>query len=87
MAGRRKERVATGLLAIFVGSLGVHQFYLGSVGTGIIIFASNLLCGLGFIIGVIEGILLLTMTDEEFDKRYNQRTPESVEFVFMKPKS
>jgi len=75
------------LLAIFVGSLGVHQFYLGSVGTGIIIFASNLLCGLGFIIGVIEGILLLTMTDEEFDKRYNQRTPESVEFVFMKPKS
>lgn len=86
MAGRTKERVAAGLLAIFVGWLGVHQFYLGSAGTGIIILASNVLCGLGWIIGIVEGILLLMMTDAEFDQRYNQRTPESVEFVFMKPK-
>lgn len=86
MAGRAKDKVAAGLLAILVGWLGVHQFYLGSVGTGIIIIASNILCGLGWIIGIIEGILILTMTDADFDKRYNQRTPESVEFVFMKPK-
>jgi hypothetical protein len=35
---------------------------------------------------VVEGILLLVMPDPEFDARYNARTPESIEFVFMKPK-
>lgn len=86
MAGRVKDRVAAGLLAILVGWTGVHQYYLGSVGTGLIIFASNLLCGLGWILGVIEGIVILMMSDEDFNKRYNERTPETVEFVFMKPK-
>jgi len=38
------------------------------------------LCGLGF----VEGILLLMMSDEDFDAKYNQRTPESLEFVFQK---
>ena len=86
MAGRGKDKTAAGILGILLGGLGIHQFYLGSVGTGVILLATNILCGLGFIIGIIEGILLLTMSDQDFDKRYNERTPEAVEFVFMKPK-
>ena len=85
MAGRGKDKTAAGILGILLGGLGIHQFYLGSVGTGVILLATNILCGLGFIIGIIEGILLLTMSDQDFDKRYNERTPEAVEFVFMKP--
>jgi hypothetical protein len=43
-----------------------------------------LLSAISGIIGLVEGIMLLIMPDDEFDRRYNQRTPESMEFVFMK---
>ncbi len=88
MAGRGKDKTAAGVLGILLGWLGVHQFYLGSIGTGFILIALSIVtCGaVGTILGLIEGILLLTMTDEDFNKRYNERTPEPVEFVFMKPK-
>ena len=87
MAGRGKDKTAAGILGILLGGFGVHQFYLGSVGTGVILIAATLVtCGIGAILGLVEGILLLTMSDEDFNKRYNDRTPASVEFVFMKPK-
>jgi len=87
MAGRGKDKTTAGILGILLGGFGVHQFYLGSVGTGVILIAATLVtCGIGAILGLVEGILLLTMSDEDFNKRYNNRTPASVEFVFMKPK-
>ena len=87
MAGRGKDKTTAGILGILLGGFGVHQFYLGSVGTGVILIAATLVtCGIGAILGLVEGILLLTMSDEDFNKRYNDRTPASVEFVFMKPK-
>ena len=87
MAGRGKDKTTAGILGILLGGFGVHQFYLGSVGTGVILIAATLVtCGIGAILGLVEGILLLTMSDEDFKKRYNDRTPASVEFVFMKPK-
>ena len=87
MAGRGKDKTAAGILGILLGGLGIHQFYLGSVGTGIILIAVTLVtCGIGALLGLIEGILILVMSDEEFNSRYNERTPQSVEFVFMKPK-
>ncbi len=64
-----------------------HQFYLGSVGTGVILIVVTFVtCGLGAILGLVEGIMILVMSDEDFNKRYNFRTPASVECVFMKPK-
>jgi len=87
MAGRGKDKTTAGILGILLGGFGVHQFYLGSVGTGVILIAATLVtCGIGAILGLVEGILILTMSDEDFNKRYNDRTPASVEFVFMKPK-
>ena len=88
MAGRGKDKTAAGILGILLGGLGVHQFYLGSMGTGLILIAATVVtCGIGgAILGLVEGIILLTMSDDDFNKRYNDRTPQSVEFVFMKTK-
>jgi TM2 domain-containing membrane protein YozV len=86
--GRGKEKMVAGILGILLGSLGVHHFYLGSMVTGVIeIVVTFCTCGIGSLVGLVEGILLLVMSDEEFNQRYNYRTPESVEFVFMKPKT
>jgi len=86
-AGRGKDKMVAGLLGIFLGGFGVHQFYLGSNVTGVIELVLLPLCGLGAILGIVEGIMILVMSQEEFDARYNRRTPASVEFVFMKPKT
>jgi TM2 domain-containing membrane protein YozV len=86
-AGRGKDKMVAALLGIFLGGFGVHQFYLGSMVTGVIELVLVLACGLSFVLGLIEGIMILLMSQEEFDARYNRRTPESIEFVFMKPKT
>ena len=56
-----KSKLAAGLLGIFLGGIGVHRFYLGFVGMGIIqIIVTTITFGFGAIWGLIEGILLLT---------------------------
>jgi len=62
-----KSKVAAGLLAIFLGGLGVHKFYLGRNGQGILYF---LFCWtlIPAIVAFFEGIVLLTMSDEAFAK-------------------
>jgi TM2 domain-containing membrane protein YozV len=59
-----------GLSSIIWGGFGIHKFYLGYTKEGIIQLALTLLCGVGAIIGIIEGILYLTKTDDEFVKTY-----------------
>ena len=71
----RKDKTAAGLFAIFLGSLGIHKFYLNYTKEGVImLLVSILTCGIGAsvmgIIGLIEGILYLTRTDEEFQSLY-----------------
>lgn len=88
LATRGKEKTVAGILGILLGGLGVHHFYLGSMVAGVIeIVLTFVTCGIGYVLGLVEGILLLVMSDEEFNQRYNYRTPESLEFVFMKPKT
>jgi TM2 domain-containing membrane protein YozV len=82
--GNGKNKAVAGILGILLGWLGVHHFYLGSTMAGVICLLSSCI-GIGGIIGLIEGIMLLVMSDADFDARYNQRTPGSMEFVFMKP--
>ena len=60
-----KSKTAAGLLGIFLGGIGVHKFYLGKVGMGILYL---LFCwtGVPAIIGFIEGIIYLTSNDHNF---------------------
>jgi len=65
-----KSRTAAGLLALFLGGIGVHKFYCGSVGLGIVylIFFWTFIPA---IIALIEGIIYLTQpNDETFTRRY-----------------
>ena len=56
-----KSRMTAGLLGIFLGSIGVHRFYLGYAGIGIAqIVVTFATCGIGAIWGLIEGIMILT---------------------------
>lgn len=65
------KRIVAGILAILIGSLGVHKFILGYTKEGIIqIVISFLSCGILSLIGLIEGIIYLTKTDEEFVEIY-----------------
>ena len=61
----QKSKLAAGLLGIFLGSLGVHNFYLGYTGKAIAqLLISLLTCGFGAVAsgvwGLVEGILILT---------------------------
>ncbi len=65
-----KSRAVAGLLGIFLGGFGIHKFYCGSIGLGIIylIFFWTFIPA---IIGFIEGIIYITQpNDETFTNRY-----------------
>lgn len=60
-----KSKLTAGLLGIFLGGLGVHNFYLGYTGKAVAqLLISILSCGIlspvSAIWGVIEGILIIT---------------------------
>lgn len=83
---RGKNKLVAGLLGLFLGGFGIHHFYLGSIGAGIVDIAVTwLTCGLGGLLPLIEAIMLLIMNDADFDAKYNLREPQSMEFVFSKP--
>jgi TM2 domain-containing membrane protein YozV len=78
-ASSENKKVLAGVLAILLGALGVHKFILGYNKEGIIMLVTTLViggftCGMGVglmgIIGLIEGIIYLTKTDEEFYNTY-----------------
>ena len=69
------NRIAAGVLGILLGSLGIHKFIMGRVGAGLVMLLVTLLtCGWGgivfHIIGLIEGIIYLTKSQEDFYQTY-----------------
>ncbi|MDP7015823.1 MAG: TM2 domain-containing protein, partial [Pirellulaceae bacterium] len=85
-----KTKVVAGILGILLGPLGIHHFYLGSTTLGIIylcvtILSCSFAAPLVGVLALVEGIIALVMSDEDFDAKYNQRTPEAMEFVFSNP--
>jgi TM2 domain-containing membrane protein YozV len=82
----QSKKLASGLLGILVGGLGIHKFYLGYQQEGIVLLLVTVLvggvggfvtCGLllpvagvTWVIGLVEGILYLTKTDDEFANTY-----------------
>jgi len=67
-----KNKVVAGLLAIFLGDFGIHKFYLGKRGLGIL-YLCFFWSGVPDIIGFIEGIIYFAMSDETFNAKYNKR--------------
>lgn len=66
-----KSRGIAALLAILLGTLGIQYFYLGKNTAGIItLIVSLVLCGIPSIIWIIQGILMLTMSQQEFERKY-----------------
>ncbi len=70
MTSGENKKVLAGILAILLGTFGVHKFILGYTKEGIIQILLSVLCGLGGILGLIEGIIYLTKSDEEFYNTY-----------------
>ncbi len=71
--GKKNKWVAI-LLAFFLGGIGAHKFYLGKTGWGIVyllLFLTVFGAFISVIIGIIEAVLYLTMSDAEFAKKYN----------------
>lgn len=69
------NKTAAGICGIFLGALGIHKFVLGLTTPGIImLLVSVLTCGFGAIpmsiIGLVEGIIYLTKSDEDFYEIY-----------------
>ncbi len=66
-----EKKVVAGVLGILLGSLGVHRFYLGDTKGGILrIVITVATCGFASVIGLIEGIIYLIKSDEEFVQTY-----------------
>ena len=72
------KKIAAGICGILLGALGVHKFILGYTKAGIIMLLVSILGSIAFglgpavmsIIGIIEGIIYLTKTDDEFVRLY-----------------
>ena len=72
---RASNKLPAGICGILLGAFGVHKFILGYTGPGLImLLVSVLSCGLAYpvmhIIGLIEGIIYLCKTDDEFVRLY-----------------
>lgn len=67
-----KNKIVAGILAILLGGIGIHKFYLGKVGAGILFL---LFCwtGIPALIGLIEGVIILCSNDENFQIKYKCR--------------
>ena len=70
-----EKKLPAGICGILLGGIGVHRFILGDTTGGIIrIVITGVTFGFGGIIGVIEGIIYLTKSDEDFVEIYiNQK--------------
>jgi TM2 domain-containing membrane protein YozV len=82
-AGGDNKKIMAGILAIVLGAFGVHKFILGYQKEGIILLAISLVgivlscVGIGVfivwitgLVGLVEGIIYLTKSDEEFYNTY-----------------
>jgi TM2 domain-containing membrane protein YozV len=72
---RASNKIPAGVCGILLGSLGVHKFILGYTGAGLVMLLITLVtCGalapIVHIIGLIEGIIYLCKTDDEFVRTY-----------------
>jgi TM2 domain-containing membrane protein YozV/RNA polymerase subunit RPABC4/transcription elongation factor Spt4 len=73
------RKIAAGVLAILLNCLGIHKFYLGYATEGVVMLLVSIIggfvaCGIPTlvmsVIGIIEGVLYLVKSDQEFEDTY-----------------
>lgn len=66
----KKSKYLAAALAIVLGTIGIHKFYLGRVGWGVtyILFSWTFI---PMVLGFIEGIIYLCKSDSSFEKKYS----------------
>lgn len=71
-----RNNVVAALLAIFLGFLGIHKFYMGRIFQGVVYMALSILgspIGLFVLVGIfsfIEGIIYISHKNENFNRKY-----------------
>lgn len=69
-----KSRGIAALLALLLGPFGAHYFYCGKTTGGVIslvlLFLTAGVCGLQGILNLVQGIMLLTMSQEDFENKW-----------------
>lgn len=64
---KRNNKTEAGIVAILFGGLGLHKFYVGKYGKGMI-YAVFCWTFIPTVLGIAEGVHILCLTDEEFKK-------------------
>ena len=65
-----KDKLVAALLALFLGGIGIHKFYLGKMGMGLLYFFFSWTL-IPSLVAFIEGILFLVQDQVSFDAEYN----------------
>lgn len=69
------DKLVAGILALIVGSFGVQYFYIGKTTAGFLtILLTVVTCGLWQIITMVQGIMMLVMSQQEFNQKYVETT-------------
>ena len=65
------KKTLCGIMAIIFGGFGVQYYIIGKIGGGLVtLLLTMVTCGLWSILTLVQGILMLTMSDEEFYRKY-----------------
>tara|TARA_R110000796_G_scaffold149567_1_gene266375 strand:+ start:61 stop:324 length:264 start_codon:yes stop_codon:yes gene_type:complete len=77
-----KSKKTAIILAIFLGAVGAHRFYLGQTGKGILYF----LLGFGFfgLLGILDGVIWAMGSNEAFNKKYNSQAIQNEQLQTQK---
>jgi len=90
VADIQSKKLIAGLCALLVGAFGVHKFVLGLTLPGVVMLVVTLISVAGggvccfpvagslvmWVVGLVEGIIYLTKSDEEFYQTYMVRKKE-----------
>lgn len=81
----RKNKYVAGFLALFGGFVGIHRFYLGESGMGILYIMMFFFTfgiyrlPITMIIGFIEAFRYFSMSEEKFDRKFNRKYGDQFE--------
>lgn len=82
-AGSHKTKLAVSLITFFGGGLGLHKFYTGSWGWGLVYLASCFIIpGVSALVSLVEFIRVLTLAPEKFNEKYNRTHPKPFSFIW-----